>query len=75
MTNQNSHRLVDKYRGFEIMANYHYAGFTEYYYIAQDKEPVSTIALATPKAAKNVIDTHIRALSETKIKNERKAFA
>jgi len=48
-----------KYRGFEIIKVEHSTYGTMFYKIHKDGEQESSLCLASHKAAKNVIDTHI----------------
>jgi len=54
---------IEWYKGFDIMLYInggHCKENTEYHSIFKDGEQVSILALASPQAARNVIDTHLR---------------
>jgi len=54
---------IENYKGFDIMLYInggHCAENTEYHSIFKNGEQFSILALSSPKAAKNVIDTYTR---------------
>lgn len=54
-------RFHEYYRGYEIMQYVYGVGaYTEYYFISKNGERESTLCLSSIKAARNVIDTHIK---------------
>lgn len=64
MSDVSRNRKEEDYNGFEII---HYTNAllrTEYFYIAKKGERESCFCLSSVKAAKNVIDTHIRYSNE-----------
>ncbi|MES2382371.1 MAG: hypothetical protein V4538_15095 [Bacteroidota bacterium] len=66
---------VDTYNGFDIVHYIRQGGETDYFYIAKDGERFSGMYMASPKACKNVIETHLRAKKDhVKIEEARKAL-
>lgn len=56
--------LIETYCGYDIMRFYDGHLQQGYYYIAINRERESALALASPIAARNVINTHLRNISE-----------
>lgn len=57
-------KVKEVYRGYEIVLNANTSYYTQYYCIFKDKVQISSTCLSSIQAAKNVIDTHERALAE-----------
>lgn len=54
-----------EYEGYEIIKQtWGRGGYADYYFIRKDGERISQICLNSPKAAINVINTHLRNISE-----------
>jgi hypothetical protein len=67
-------KIVSHYRGFDIvLLEYSAPGYlhVKFYRLYQNGEPASYIALYSEKAARNVIDTHIKAHTPSGDKKER----
>lgn len=58
------HKRVHEHKGYDIIFYLNYAKKTKYYYIAQDGERVSILALTSPTACVNVIDTYLKSLKK-----------
>lgn len=55
------YRKREEYKGYEIWECVcGTGGYTDYFFIGKDGERESMMALISPKAAKNVIDTYIK---------------
>jgi len=54
------HKKVDFHKGFDIIYYTNTRKATEYYYISKDGDRQSILALASPKACINVINTFLR---------------
>jgi len=60
--------FIENYKGYDIMKHYgSYKGYTGYYFICKDGESITTMALSSVKACKNVIATHERFMEENKM--------
>lgn len=57
---------VEEYKGYVIIEHRNTVEYTSYFCVYDGKVPLSTMALNSVQAAKNVIDTHERALVEKK---------